>query len=119
MPADSNPSLSNAVVTEGIIDALHWCRLGRVRPKDDADFHRAKELGLLAQDPIWRTTPAGECVLARQRPEAYGARAFSIECPHCFAAPAEQCRDFRPREKYQLCHSKRMRRAPGERGWGS
>lgn len=46
-----------------IVRALHWCRLGRIRPDDDAAFHRAKQMGLLAQDPCWRATPQGEGVL--------------------------------------------------------
>lgn len=46
-----------------IVKAIHWCRLGRVRPDDPSAFHRAKEMGLLAQDPVWRATPQGEGVL--------------------------------------------------------
>jgi hypothetical protein len=103
---------------EGIIDALHWCRLGRVRPKDEGDFHRAKSLGLLAQDPIWRVTPAGDLALARARPEAYGQRMHAIACPHCGAEPYEPCVG-RLNGKYQLTHAKRSRRAMGERGWGA
>jgi hypothetical protein len=46
-----------------IVKAIHWCRLGRVRPDDDYAFYRAKQLGLLAQDSIWRATAQGEGVL--------------------------------------------------------
>lgn len=46
-----------------IVKAIHWCRLGRVRPDDDSAFVKAKELGLLAQDSVWRATERGEGVL--------------------------------------------------------
>lgn len=46
-----------------IVKAIHWCRLGRVRPDDEGAFHRAKQLGLLAQDDVWRATERGEGVL--------------------------------------------------------
>lgn len=108
--ADSHVRVSSEV-TEGIIDALHWCRLGRVRPEDENDFHRAKHLGLLAQDPVWRTTIAGEVVLAAARPDAYGRRPMAIECPHCHAEPYEPCDPFRPGHKYALTHAARERRA--------
>jgi hypothetical protein len=45
--------------TEEILDAIHWCRLGRVRPARDGAFHEAKRLGLLAQDSVWRATERG------------------------------------------------------------
>jgi hypothetical protein len=46
-----------------IVKALHWCRIGRVRPDDDSAFQRAKQMGLLAQDSCWRATERGEGVL--------------------------------------------------------
>jgi hypothetical protein len=96
---------------EEILDALHWCRLGRVRPERDGAFHEAKRRGLLAQDPVWRTTIKGELMLARRRPEAYGRRPMGIECPQCHAEPGDPCSPFSPRHKYQLTHAARDRRA--------
>ncbi len=99
-----------------ILDALHWCRLGRVRPERPGAFHEAKALGLLAQDPVWRTTIAGEVKLASERPDAYGMRPMAILCPHCGAEPYEACYGLRRRYKYQLTHASRARRA-AEPGW--
>lgn len=48
---------------EEILDAIHYCRLGRVRPARDGAFEEAKRLGLLAQDPCWRATAGGEGAL--------------------------------------------------------
>lgn len=56
--------MSDGVLIDGdIVKALQWCRLGRVRPDDDGAFLRAKALGLLAQDDVWRTTAQGDGVL--------------------------------------------------------
>jgi hypothetical protein len=96
---------------EEILDALHWCRLGRVRPERDGAFHEAKRLGLLAQDDVWRTTIAGEVMLAAARPDAYGRRPMAVECPTCGAEPYEPCAPFRPRHRYDLTHASRARRA--------
>lgn len=46
-----------------IVKAIVWCRLGHVRPTDNGAFERAKALGLLAQDNVWRATEKGEGVL--------------------------------------------------------
>lgn len=49
-----------------LVAALAWCRLGGSklgRPNHEAAFSRAADLGLLAHDPIWRTTSAGDGVL--------------------------------------------------------
>lgn len=50
-------------VDPDLIRALHWCRIGNVRPIGGDAFHRAKQLGLLAQDSVWRATERGEGVL--------------------------------------------------------
>lgn len=48
-----------------IVKVIAWCRIGglRYRPVDDTAAHRAKALGLLAQDSTWRATEKGEGVL--------------------------------------------------------
>lgn len=52
---------------DSIVQALAWTR--RVGGCGSSDlphgeaFHRAEELGLLAHDPIWRTTREGDGVL--------------------------------------------------------
>lgn len=46
-----------------LVAAIAYCRVGGVRPVDDGTFRRAEGLGLLAHDPIWRATTAGEGVL--------------------------------------------------------
>lgn len=53
-------------IDRDLVAALAWCRLGGKRlgrPKDERAFERAKALGLLAQDDVWRTTDRGDGVL--------------------------------------------------------
>lgn len=68
MPADAAApaAAANLELDRDLVAALAWCRLGGQklgRPADDAAFGRAKGLGLLAQDPVWRATARGEGVL--------------------------------------------------------
>lgn len=102
--------MTTSPISEEILDALHWCRLGKVRPERDGAFHDAKRLGLLAQDPVWRTTVAGEVALANARPEAYGQEPMAVECPYCNAKPYEPCREPL-RRQYQLYHARRSQAA--------
>jgi hypothetical protein len=51
------------MIDRDVIAALAYCRKGGPRPKRDSSFHEAKKLGLLAQDPVWRTTEEGDGVL--------------------------------------------------------
>lgn len=102
--------MAERLLSQDVLDALHWCRLGRIYPDDDAAFHEAKDLGLLAQDPVWRTTVAGEVALARARPVQYGARPMALACPHCGAPPYEPCRGRLP-GRIQLYHARRDNRA--------
>jgi hypothetical protein len=59
------PAPPRAHVDLDILKAIAWCRIGgrHFRPSSDAAFGRAKRLGLLAQDNVWRATPQGEGVL--------------------------------------------------------
>lgn len=53
-------------IERDLVAALAWCRLGGGalgRPEDETAFERAKALGLLAQDDVWRTTDRGDGVL--------------------------------------------------------
>jgi hypothetical protein len=63
-----------------ILDAIHWCRLGRVRPAREGAFIEAKRLGLLAQDSVWRATERGEGALiaAGRMPGAPAPRRMSL-----------------------------------------
>lgn len=60
------PQEPSMLVDRDLVAALAWCRLGGQllgRPSDPGAFRRAEALGLLAHDPIWRTTAAGDGVL--------------------------------------------------------
>ena len=59
MTMDSHESYSH----DEILDAIHWCRLGRTRPAREGAFIEAKRRGLLAQDSVWRATERGEGAL--------------------------------------------------------
>lgn len=53
-------------IDRDLVAAIAWCRLGGKRlgrPRDERAFERAKALGLLAQDDVWRTTDRGDGVL--------------------------------------------------------
>jgi hypothetical protein len=63
------PAPRSGSVDSDLLKAIAWCRIGgmRFRPSTDRAFHRAKQLGLLAQDPCWRATARGEGVLIAAR----------------------------------------------------
>lgn len=60
------PTAPRLEVEPDLAAAIAWCRLGGRalgRPGADDSYHRAKALGLLAQDDVWRATERGEGVL--------------------------------------------------------
>lgn len=63
--AEQAPERTPFVIDLDIVKAIAWCRIGGLlyRPASEDAFHRAKALGLLAQDNIWRATERGEGVL--------------------------------------------------------
>lgn len=104
-----------------VVNAIAWCRIGgsRYRPAADDAFHRAKALGLLAQDDTWRATERGEGVLvalglleAKPAPRRTAtvllwARSPNFSTPHFVTAWSESLDN--------MCHEEaRILRGEGE-----
>lgn len=60
-PAGPPPSM----IRDDVALAIYWCRLGRLRPRDDMAFYEAEARGYLTHANVWDTTAAGEAYLAR------------------------------------------------------